>query len=666
MNRKMKLNRLKTGIFTVLAFFILSLNAQDNRPLVTIDGEDITVDDFMYVYKKNNVQGEVVDKKSISEYLDLFINFKLKVKEAEETGLDTVKALNDELAGYRKQLAEPYFVDETIIDELLAEAYERKKVDLRVSHILIRVGPNAMPADTMAAYEKAINAMDRIQKGESFAVVAADVSEDPSARERQNPRGGKPIPGNGGDLGYFTVFDMVYPFETGAYNTVLGDVSTPVRSDFGYHVIKVTDRIPAQGSMEVAHLFLKIPENSTPADSANIKSRIDSLYQRIQNGEDFKDLVKEYSDDKGSAAKGGLLPKFEVNRMVPQFIQSISQLSDSGDISKPVLTSYGWHIIQLRNKTGVPTFEEVKGELEKRLKKDNRSQKSTEVIVSDIKKEYGFKEHVDALQTVYSIIDSAIYKGKWRVPEGEVLNDAVCTIGDKFYSQKDLAEYIQGHQSIGSNENFNEYVNKMFKEFSDEKCKEYEDANLERKYPEFKAIMKEYHDGILLFELTNQKIWSYAGQDTVGLHKYYDEHKNEFKWDTRLDATLFTIKDTNYVDQVRALATDGLSSDDILKQINNDSVTVVFVENKKYSKEDNDIIDSIKWKKGMSENFKKKGNTVFVVVHKKLAPQNKTFDEARGLITAGFQEYLEKEWIKDLREKYPVTVHEEVLSTLAE
>ncbi|NOX48056.1 MAG: hypothetical protein GXO89_13865 [Chlorobi bacterium] len=662
----MKLNRLKTGIFTVLAFFALTLNAQDKRPLVTIDGEDITVDEFMYVYKKNNVQGEVVDKKSINEYLDLFINFKLKVKEAEETGLDTVKSLNDELAGYRKQLAEPYFVDESIIDELLAEAFERKKVDLRASHILIRVGPNAMPADTLAAYEKAMEARNRIEKGEDFAVVAADVSEDPSARERQNPRGGNPIPGNGGDLGYFTVFDMVYPFETGAYNTLIGDVSMPVRSDFGYHLIKVTDRIPAQGSMEVAHLFLKIPENSTPADSANIKSRIDSLYQRIQNGEDFKDLVKEYSDDKGSAGRGGMLPKFEVNRMVPQFIQAISHLSDSGDISTPVLTSYGWHIIQLKSKTGIPKFEDVKEELKKRLKKDKRSQKSTEIIVSDIKKEYGFKEHDKALQTVYAIMDSSIYKGKWKMPEGEVLGDAVCTIGDKSYTQKDLAEYIQEHQAIGSNEKFNEYVNKEFKEFGDEKCKEYEDGNLERKYPEFKAIMKEYHDGILLFELTNQKIWSYAGQDSVGLHKYYDEHKSEFKWDTRLDATIYTVKDTSYVDQVRTLAADGLSSDEILAQVNNDSLTVVFVESKKFQKGDNDIIDSIKWKKGISKNFKKKGNTVFVVAHKKLAPQNKTFEEARGLITAGYQEYLEKEWIKELRAKYPVVIHEEVLTTLAE
>ena len=662
----MKLNPLKIGIFTVLAFFAMTLNAQDQRPLVTIDEEDISVDEFMYVYKKNNVQGEVVDKKSVNEYLDLFINFKLKVKEAEETGLDTVQALTDELAGYRTQLAEPYFVDETIIDELLTEAYERKKVALRASHILIRVGPNAMPADTMDAYLKVINALERIKKGEDFAAVAKDVSEDPSAKERKNPRGENMIPGNGGDLGYFTVFDMVYQFENGAYNTVLGEVSAPVRSDFGYHIIYVTDRIPAQGSMEVAHLFLKIPEKSTKADSANVKSRIDSLYNRIENGEEYNDLVKEYSDDKGSATRGGMLPKFEVNRMVPQFIQAISLLPDSGDISQPVLTSYGWHIIQLKHKTGIPQFEDVKAELTKRLKKDKRSQKSREVIVTDIKKEYGFKEHGEALETVYKIIDSTIYKGQWKVPEGENLNDAVCTLGDKIYSQKELAQYIEEHQSIGQNENFNEYVNKEFKVFSDEKCKEYEDSNLERKYPEFKAIMKEYHDGILLFELTNQKIWSFAGQDSVGLHNYYNEHKNDFKWETRLDATLYTIKDTSYVNKARTLANDGLGPDEIKKQINNDSLTVVFVESKKYSKGDNDVIDGIKWKKGMSDNIQKKGNTVFVVVHKKLPATHKSFDEARGLITAGYQEYLEKEWIIELRAKYPVVIHEEVLSTLAE
>ena len=660
------MNKLRYLILGLITIFAVTLYAQDDKALVTIAGEDITTGEFMYVFNKNNTQEGVVDKKSIEEYLDLYINFKLKVKEAEELGYDTVSAFNEELKGYREQLAEPYFVNDEIIEELLKEAYERKKVDLRASHILVKVGPAAMPEDTLKAYNKIMEANERIENGEDFAIVAINFSEDPSARDRQSPRNNKTIPGNGGDLGYFTVFDMVYPFETGAYGTEVGQLSKPVRSDFGYHLIKVTDRIPAQGSIEAAHLYLQMPENATEKDSAALKLKVDSLYQRIMDGESYDDLVKEYSDDKGSATKGGLLPKFNVNRMVPQFIAVISTLQDSGDISKPVLTSYGWHIIKLHGKTGVAPFEDVEEEMRKRLKKDKRAQKSREVIISDIRKEYGYKFMKIDADGFYYMFDSTIYEGKWEIPVDKQLHYIIFTLGEQNYTQKMFAEYIANNQNITKGENINEFVNNKFREYSDIECKAYEDARLEDKYPEFKAIMKEYRDGILLFELTNDKIWSYATKDTVGLKNYHEQHKKEFMWDTRLDASIYTFNDTSYVNTTRELVKSGMSDEDILSEINQDSLNIVNVKRKKFQKEDNDLIDSIKWKKGVTDNLDKNGKTVFVVVHDKLRAQPKSFNEARGLITAGYQEYLETEWIKELRAKYPVEIHEEVLSSLTD
>ena len=647
----------------VLTLTVFELSAQDKRSLINIAGEDVTVDDFMYVYKKNNNQENITDKKSIEEYLGLYINFKLKVKEAEALGYDTVTAFKKELAGYREQLAEPYFVNEDITEALLKEAYERYKEDIRASHILIKVGPAAMPADTLAAYNKIMAAKNRIANGESFEMVAKDVSDDPSARDRMSPKN-KTMPGNGGDLGYFTVFDMVYPFETGAYTTQTGNVSRPVRSDFGYHLIKVTDRIPAQGSIEVAHLFLQMPENATHEDSMNIHLRIDSLHLRIQNGESFEDLVKQYSDDKGSAQRGGMLPKFNVNRMVPEFIQTINTLSDSGDISNPVQTFYGWHIIKLYSKSGINSFEEEKENLSKRIKKDSRAQKSKDVIISDIKKEYGYKVNEKGLNKMYSLFDSTIYQGKWTVPAGEALSSAVFTLDKQPFTQKQFAEFIAADQNIAKEESINEFVNKKFTEFSNKECKAYEDKHLEEKYPEFKAITKEYRDGILLFELTNDKIWTYATKDTTGLKNYYDQHSSDFMWDTRLDASIYTFSDTSYVRLARTLASEGKSDDEVLTAINKDSLNVLKIERKKFQSKDNSLIDSIKWKKGISENKIEKGKTVFVVVHDKVEPEPKTFDEARGLITAGYQEYLEKEWIKELKAKYPVVIHEDVLASL--
>jgi peptidyl-prolyl cis-trans isomerase SurA len=653
----------KILVFGILVFTAFELSAQDKRPLVTIAGEDVSVDEFMYVYKKNNTQENLTDKKSIEEYLDLYINFKLKVKEAEALGYDTVSAFKKELAGYREQLAEPYFVNEDITEALLAEAYERYKEDIRASHILIKVGPAAMPADTLMAYNKIIAAKTRIDKGEAFEKVAKDVSEDPSARDRVSQKN-KTMPGNGGDLGYFTVFDMVYPFECGAYRTEVGKVSLPVRSDFGYHLIKVTDRIPAQGSIEGAHLYLQMPENATHDDSVKIQLRIDSLYQRIQNGESYEDLVKQYSDDKGSAQRGGMLPKFNVNRMVPEFIQAISSMSDSGDISKPVQTLYGWHIIKLYSKTGIKSFEEEKENLSKRLKKDSRAQKSNEAIINGIKKEYGFKVNEKGLNKMYSIFDSTIYEGKWAVPASETLNSAVFTLDKQPYTQKQFAEFIASDQNIAKEESINEFVNKKFTAFTDKECKAYEDKHLEQKYPEFKAIMKEYRDGILLFELTNDKIWTFATKDTTGLKNYYAQHSSDFMWDTRLDASIYTFSDTSVVGMARKMVIEGKTDDEVLKAINNDSLNILKIERKKFQEKDNGLIDSIKWKKGISDNKIEKGKTVFVVVHDKVEPEPKTFDEARGLITAGYQEYLEKEWIKELKAKYPVMVHEDVLITL--
>ena len=659
------MNKLRFLIIGLILVFASNLFAQNDQVLLSVADEDITVDDFMYVYNKNNTQGdEKIDRKSIEEYLDLYINFKLKVKEAEELGLDTVSAFIEELAGYREQLAEPYFVNEEIIEELLVEAYERKKTDLRASHILIKVGPAAMPQDTLAAYNKVMEAKKRVEGGEDFAKVAKLMSDDPSASDRVSPRNNRTIPGNGGDLGYFTVFDMVYPFETGAYNTAVGEVSDPVRSDFGYHIIKITDRIPAQGSVEVAHLFLQMPENSMQKDSVYLEKKADSLYQRIKNGESFEDLVTEYSDDKGSAAKGGLLPKFNVNRMVPEFIQEISTMSDSGDVAEPVLTSYGWHIIKLYGKSGIKSFEEEEPEMSKRLKKDKRAQKSRDIIISDIKKEYNYTVNEEGLNGMYELIDSSIYKGKWVVPENITLNFIVFTLGDRTYSQQEFAAFIQNNQKIGKEENLNEFINKKFKEFSDEECKAYEDSKLEEKYPEFKAIVKEYRDGILLFELTNEKIWTFATRDTVGLKNYYDLHKNDFMWDTRLDATIYSFNDTSFVKSTREIASKGLSEEDIISQVNQDSLDIVRTEHKKFQKNDNDLIDSIKWKKGITDNKSYKGKTVFVVVHGKVSPEPKTFNESRGLITAGYQEYLEQEWIKELREKYTFFVYEEVLTEI--
>jgi len=662
------MNSLKIKILlSVFGFFTLfSLSAQVNNDevLMTIAGKRVLVGEFMNIYQKNNVKGETIDKKSLDEYLDLFVNFKLKVKEAEDLGLDTVTSFRNELNGYRDQLAKPYFTDEATLNRLVQEAYEREKTDLRASHIFFKLQPDASPADTLAAYKNAMAARDRVMKGASFEQVAIEVSEDPSAKDREATQQHPFLKGNKGDLGFFAVFDMVYAFENGAWNTETGKVSMPVRTEYGYHLIKVTARRPALGKVTVAHIFLAIPKNATKDDSLRIQKRIDSVYAKLTSGTSFDDLVKTYSDDKGSASKGGVLPAFGVNRMVPEFVEAIYPLTNVGDYTKPILTTYGWHIVKLVERKAQRPFDEEKAELKQRVMKDNRGDQTREVVLARIKKEYGVTETPDALKPFYTVVTDSIFFGKWKVSQADALTGSIFKVGNMTFRQKDFADYLAATQRKQEKQSVTAYVNKMYTNFMDDCLFKWENSQLEVKYPEFKALMGEYRDGILLFDLTDQKVWSKAVKDTVGLEAFYQKNKMNYKWDTRLDASIYTVNDPKAVQKVKNFIKSGLSDNDLLKEINTDSVKVLTIESAKFSKKDNKIIDDINWVPGLSPDVVNNNSTVFVNVRKVLKPEVKQLNEARGLITADYQNYLEKEWIKTLKVKYPVVINKEVLSKL--
>ncbi len=662
------MNSLKFTFFSFVLVFIsfISATAQDKNDevLMTIAGKPVYVSEFMNIYQKNNVKGESIDKKSLNEYLDLFINFKLKVKQAEELGLDTVSTFITELNGYREQLAKPYFTDEATIDRLVREAYEREAWDLRASHIFFRLKTDPTPDDTLSAYNKAVSVRDKLMKGESFEELAIAYSEDPSAKDREATQQHPFLKGNRGDLGFFTVFDMVYPFENGAYKTEVGKVSVPVHTEYGYHLIKVTARRAALGKVTVAHIFMAIPKNASADDSARIQKRIDSVYTRLTGGTAFEDLVKAYSDDKGSAAKGGVLPAFGVNRMVPEFIEAIYTLKNPGDITKPILTPYGWHIVKLIEKKSIKPFDEEKAELKQKVMKDNRGDQSRQVILARIRSEYGVTENKEAREEFYKVVTDSIFFAKWKEAQASDLTKTLFTISNAATQQKDFAAYLAATQRKQDKMSIPAYVEKKYSEFLDESLIKFENTKLEQKYPEFKALMTEYRDGILLFDLTDQKVWSKAVKDTLGLKEFYNKNRNNYKWDNRLDASIYTVKDLQSVPKIKNLIKSGLSDNDLQKEINNDSLKIVTIESSKFSKKDNKLIDSIAWVPGFSQDIIINGSTVFIYVRKVLKPEPKELNEARGLITADYQNYLEKEWITALRSKYPVLVKRDVLAKI--
>ena len=641
----------------------------DDKTLITIGDEKVAVGDFMKVYNKNNTQTDAYETSTIEEYLDLYINFKLKVKEAEELKMDTSKVFVKELSGYREQLAKPYFVDENVNEALLKEAYNRMLKDIRARHILLLVDENASSEDALEAYNRITEIRETITNGMDFAEAAVQYSEDPSAKDREAiPNQQAFRPGNKGDLGYFTVFNMVYPFETAAYSTPLDSVSEPIRTKFGYHLLKITDIQDAMGVVQVAHIFVALRPDASSADSVRKAEKINNISAKIKEGMKFEDAVIQYSEDKGSARNGGQLSKFTCNRVVPEFVVAVDGL-EIGDISEPVKTMYGFHIIKLISRETPGSFEEEEQQLKEKIAKDQRSMKSEEAVIQRIKDENGVKVYAKAKESLYQSIDTSVFQANFVADSLAMMIKPILKIGDTKYTQYDFAKYIERKQSIQEVVDLGSYLDKHFTSFENEMCLVYEDEHLEENYPEFKDLMQEYHDGILLFNLTDEKVWSKAVIDTNGLEQYFNENNGKYIWDERVDATVYEIRDREIVDTVKNIIAIYDNDGDIALALEKDSINMhVTIKPGLYEKGDNKYVDQINWESGLSDeiNSDVENLTVFVKVRKKLKPEPKKLDEARGLATADYQSYLEQEWIKHLKNKYPVSVNEEVLQKLIE
>jgi len=647
--------------FTIasLATFVMSSSMaqkNDQAVLMTIGGNNVTVSEFENVYHKNNSKETAKDAKSLNEYIDLFVNFKLKVKEAEELGLDTAKAFKDELAGYRKQLAQPYLTDKNVNEQLLTETYNRLKMDVHAAHILIKVNENALPKDTLEAYNKIMKIRARILKGEDFSKVAAEkgISDDPSAIE------------NGGDLGYFTALQMVYPFETAAYTTKIGEISMPVRTRYGYHIVKVIDRRPAQGEVLTAHIMIRTPQKMSADDSLKLYSKMTEIYGKLKEGGKFDEFAQQYSDDKSSAKKGGELPWFGTGKMPIEFEQAAFAIKNKGEYSPIIRTKYGWHIIKLIDTRGLASFDAMKNELKSKVSKDSRSQVGRTSLIAKAKVEYKFKENLKTRDEFYKLIDSNFFKGTWDPIKSEKLKKPMFNLNDKVYTQADFATFLAAHQTQRPKIDPIAVVDPLYQQFVDESVIAYEESRLDQKYPEFKALMQEYRDGILLFELTDQKVWSKAVKDTVGAKEFYDKNKNKYMWEERAEASIYTAKDEKIAKQLRKLLQKKKTEKEILEELNKDSQLNLSVETRVFNKGENEFLDK-NWNPSTTSadiTDTKNNKVVIVVVDKLLAPTPKSYQDSKGLVTADYQTYLEKEWIDSLKKKYAVQIDKTVLATI--
>ncbi|MCS6933649.1 MAG: peptidylprolyl isomerase [Chitinophagales bacterium] len=631
----------------------------DQRTLFTIGGDKVTVHEFESVYTKNNINNQSdFSEKSLRDYLTLYQNFRLKVKEAEAMKLDTITSLKNELEGYRKQLAKNYLTDREISEKLIQEAYERSLYEINASHILVRCDENANPADTMAAYKKIMALRKRIEKGEPFEKVAKESSEDPSAKT------------NNGNIGWFSVFGTIYPFESAAYSLKVGELSQPVRTEYGYHLVRVNERRNARGQMRVGHLLVRIPENATEQQKQDAKRKIDSVHALLVKGSiDWETAVREFSEDRATRTKGGELPWFgsgAPNRYPVEFEDAAFSLTSDSAISKPVATQFGWHIIRRFEKRPVPSFNEAKADIKRKVERDSRSQVAKNVLIERIKRENNFVIYPEVKSQLAARIDTNLQKGNWRADSTLRSNVPMFTLAGKSYTVNDFIDYMEKNAKRRNDKNKDALINEYFENFVNAKCLEYEESQLENKKPEFKALMKEYRDGILLFELMERMVWGKAVKDTAGLEEFRKKNETKYMWGERADVAIFNCTDKKIADAARKLALKNKPVADITAKLNKEGAkSKVSVIEGKYEKGQYDVVDKLEWKPAVTPVEKLSDSSYrFVWIKRIVGPEPKTLKEAKGFIVSDYQEYLEKTWLADLRKKYPITVNEDVLRSL--
>ena len=633
------------GLFFLISF---ASNAQTNTKevLFTVNEKPYYTDEFSRIYKKNLDLVKDDSQKDLNQYLELFVGYKLKVNKAYKLGLQNGTQYQNELKSYRTQLAKNYFNDTKITQELLEEGYSRLQKEVRASHILILVDENASAEDTLKAYKKMEDISKKAIAGENFDDLAVQFSEDPSAKE------------NKGDLSYFTAFRMVYPFENAAYKTPKGKISKIIRTRFGYHILKITDIRANRGEITVAHIMILKPKPEEKDKDA--EKTINEIYQKIQQGEKFEDLAKQFSDDKSSSSKGGQLNKFGSGQLSSEeFENAAFSLANPDDISKPFQSEFGWHIVKLIEKHPIKSIDEMKNELETKIGKDDRSKKITASLNEKLRKKYTYKRDDKQYGLISKLVTNDFYDSKWKLPENITDYSAtLLSINTKKIDGKAFLDYIEKQQKAGLKvKPLSKLVDALYGNFLDEQLTAYYDENLETEFPDFAYVMEEYRDGLLLFDLMEKEIWDRAKTDTIGLNTFYDEHKMEHMWKKRVDVTIASSTKQDIIKKAHALLKKKEKPQDIKDKLNVDNVINVMMNSGVFEEGSDALPKTMKYDVGVSDVFRE-GEYYFVTKVEKVMPAGvKTLEECKGKLINEYQQYLELRWVDDLKSEFTVKIN---------
>lgn len=636
----------KTYLFLSITFFTFLLsNAQikDADTLITISGEPILANEFIRVYNKNLNLVQDDSQKNIDSYLELFVNYKLKLTEAKALRYDKDPKYINEFKSYKNQLTQTYLTDKNVTDDLVREAYERTENEVKAQHILVLL--DEVETDTLAAYSK-IKAYRERFINEDFESLKKELHNGKTTYVE--------------DLGYFSAFKMVYNFETAAYATEVGSVSQPFRTRFGFHVVKILEKRKSKGEVSVAHIMIANTQKDTTLVA---KDRIQELYRLLLQGEDFGELAKQFSDDKSSSMRGGELKPFKSGQINSEIFETTAfELSPSNPISKPIQTQFGWHILKYINKNPIQSFEKLQPELKNKVGKDSRSQLVKAKMLERLLAEYQIENPNSNLAALETNLSYNTSENMWELPSKFNKDQSFLSIKNQTYSFGDFLEYLNKNQkSIKKDWATSVIVKKQYTAFLEKSVFKYKEENLENENEEFAHILNEYREGLLLFDLMQDKIWEGAKNDSIGLQEFYNSNKQNYIWPDRIEGSVARSTDAKFIKKVRKYWAKNQSNKMINEVLNEDQQNVIF-SNGELELGHPTLPKGIEFKTGLSKVIEENSNFYVVNITAVKPTSPKTFEEAQGQLVADYQKELESRWINELRDKFKVNINQDVLA----
>lgn len=635
-------------VFLLSIIVSYSIKAQNSEEiLLTVNEKPIEVSEFLRVYNKNLDLVKDDSQRDIDGYLELFINYQLKLAEAKSLKLDKNAKYKREFESYKRQLTRNYLSENKVTEALIKEAHERMNYDIKASHILVVLDENSK--DTLSVYNKLIELRERVIN-EGYDKVKNDVHNGSSVYAE--------------DLGYFSAFKMVYDFESMAYKTKVGEVSMPFRTPYGYHIVKIHDKRPSKGTATASHIMIALEQKDS---TVNPEVRINEVYKKLQQGESFDALAKQFSDDKSSARKGGELSPFKSGQLSSEVFENKTfELQNKGDYTEPFKTKFGWHIVKLIDKKPLPELEEMRAELENRVKRDARSKLINSAMVKELKKRYEISINDEFKPYFEKNLDETYFKRTWRVPEDINKDVTIFTINDQKYTYDEFAKHLQSSQGayMGKSVSFSTIVDKEFSSFFERSILKYREENLENENEEFANILKEYRDGLLLFDLMENEIWNKAAKDTVGLESYYKSHRANYQWPKRIDVIIASCALEKDAKKVLKLFKRDTAKESIDSALNSEGKQNVIFTSGIFNVEDDRLPSGLDIKKGISEIYLHNEAYQVIKIQAILNAGAKSFEEAKGNVINDYQNEIERQWLASLRDKYPVYINERALQQI--